>query len=217
MARFEPSVVVADESPLLRAGLTALLARGGYQVVGDASDGDRLVQAVTDTMPSLVVTDARLGQVDEGITAALRVHEKAPEMGIVVLGASIATTYAAKVFASTGTGGLGYLRKSRVGATPHFLDAVGRVASGEVVVDPEVIDRMRETARDADVFSTLTMRENEALALLASEFPYRAIATSLFTNRRQYELCLGEIFLKLGLPPNVEHRRPPTPLTHMRS
>ncbi|WP_406020237.1 response regulator transcription factor [Nocardioides sp. NBC_00850] len=219
MPSYEPSVVVADESPLLRAGLTALLARGGYQVVADAGDAEALVQAATDTLPTLVVTDARLGPDDEGISATLRLHEKVPEMGIVVLADSVDTAYAAAVFASTGTGGLGYLRKSRVRTVPHFLDVVGRVASGEVVVDPEVISRMVEASPDADpdAIARLTMRQSEVLGLIHAGFPDRAIISRLFSGRRQFERCLSEMFLAFGLSGDVEHRRTPTLLTHLAS
>ena len=219
MPSYEPSVVVADESPLLRAGLTALLARGGYQVVADAGDAEALVQAATDTLPTLVVTDARLGPDDEGIRASLRLHEKVPEMGIVVLADSVDTAYAAAVFASTGTGGLGYLRKSRVRTVPHFLDVVGRVASGEVVVDPEVISRMVEASPDADpdAIGRLTMRQSEVLGLIHAGFPDRAIISRLFSGRRQFERCLSEMFLAFGLSGDVEHRRTPTLLTHLAS
>jgi DNA-binding NarL/FixJ family response regulator len=216
---YEPSVVVADESPLLRAGLTTLLARGGYQVVGDAGDAEALIQAATDTLPTLVVTDARLGPADEGIRASVRLHEKVPEMGILVLADSLDTAYAAPVFASAGTGGLGYLRKSRVRTVPHFLDVIGRVASGEVVVDPEVISRMVEAAPDADgeAMARLTMRQSEVLGLVQAGFPERAIISRLFSGRRQFERCLSEIFLALGLSGDVEHRRTPTLLTHLAS
>ncbi|MFD4328185.1 response regulator [Nocardioides sp. NPDC058538] len=219
MPSYEPSVVVADESPLLRAGLTALLARGGYQVVADAGDAEALVQAATDTLPTLVVTDARLGPDDEGISAALRLHEKVPEMGIVVLGDSVETSYAAAVFASTGTGGLGYLRKSRVRTVPHFFDVVGRVASGEIVVDPEVISRMVEASPDADpdAIARLTMRQSEVLGLIHAGFPDRAIISRFFSGRRQFERCLSEMFLAFGLSADVEHRRTPTLLTHLAS
>lgn len=219
MPSYEPSVVVADESPLLRAGLTALLARGGYQVVADAGDAEALVQAATDTLPTLVVTDARLGPDDEGVSATLRLHEKVPEMGIVVLADSVDTAYAAAVFASTGTGGLGYLRKSRVRTVPHFLDVVGRVASGEVVVDPEVISRMVEASpdADADAMARLSMRQSEVLGLIQAGFPDRAIISRFFSGRRQFERCLSEMFLAFGLSGDVEHRRTPTLLTHLAS
>ncbi|WP_328530263.1 response regulator [Nocardioides sp. NBC_00368] len=221
MPSYEPSVVVADESPLLRAGLTTLLARGGYQVVADAGDAEALVQVATDTLPTLVVTDARLsGRTDdEGIGAAVRLHEKVPEMGILVLADSLDTAYAAAVFASSGTGGLGYLRKSRVRTIPHFLDVIGRVSSGEVVVDPEVISRMVETSPDADgdAMARLSMRQSEVLGLIQAGFPDRAIISKLFSGRRQFERCLSEIFLALGLSGDVEHRRTPTPLTHLAS
>ncbi|MEU6134296.1 response regulator transcription factor [Nocardioides sp. NPDC047086] len=219
MSSYEPSVVVADASPLLRAGLTDLLARGGYQVVADAGDAEALIQAATDTLPTLAVTDARLGPVDEGIRAAVRLHEKVPEMGIVVLGDTVETAYAASVFASTGTGGLGYLRKSRVRTIPHFLDVVGRVASGEVVVDPEVISRMVEASPDADpeAIARLTMRQSEVLGLIHAGFPDRAIISRFFSGRRQFERCLSEMFLAFGLSRDVEHRRTPMPLTHLAS
>ncbi|MEI7056917.1 response regulator transcription factor [Nocardioides sp. CCNWLW239] len=219
MPSYEPSVVVADDSPLLRAGLTDLLARGGYQVVADAGDAEALIQAATDTLPTLVVTDARLGarRTDEGISAALRLHEKVPEMGIVVLADSVETAYAASVFASTGTGGLGYLRKSRVRTVPHFLDVLGRVASGEVVVDPEVISRMVAASPDADseAIARLTTRQSEVLGLIHAGFPDRAIISRFFNGRRQFERCLSEMFLAFGLSGDVEHRRTPMPLTHL--
>ncbi|GGR39367.1 DNA-binding NarL/FixJ family response regulator [Nocardioides luteus] len=221
MPSYEPSVVVADESPLLRAGLTDLLARGGYQVVADAGDAEALIQAATDTLPTLVVTAARLGVTsgpgDEGITAAIRLHEKVPEMGIVVLADSVEAAYAAPVFASTGTGGLGYLRKSRVRTVPHFLDVLGRVASGEVVVDPEVITRMVDASPDADAeaMARLTMQQSEVLGLIHAGFPDRAIISRLFGGRGEFELCLSEMFLAFGLAADVEHRRTPTPLTHL--
>lgn len=219
MPSYEPSVVVADESPLLRAGLTDLLARGGYQVVAAAGDAEALIQAATDTLPTLVVTDARLGRDDEGVRAAIRLHEKVPEMGIVVLGYSVDTAYAATVFASTGTGGLGYLRKSRVRTVPHFLDVVGRVASGEVVVDPEVITRMVADSpdADADAMARLTMRQSEVLGMIQAGYPDRAIISRFFSGRRQFERCLSEMFLAFGLPGDVEHRRTPTLLTHLAS
>lgn len=219
MPSYEPSVVVADESPLLRAGLTDLLARGGYQVVADAGDAEALVQAATDTLPTLVVTDARLGAGlrDEGIRSAIRLHEKVPEMGIVVLAESIDTTYAATVFASTGTGGLGYLRKSRVRTIPHFLDVVGRVASGEVVVDPEVIARMVAASPDAgaEAIARLSQHQSEVLGLIHAGYPDRAIISRLFSGRREFEWCLSEMFLAFGLPSDVEHRRTPMMLTHL--
>lgn len=165
------------------------------------------------------MTDARLGPDDEGISATLRLHEKVPEMGIVVLADSVDTAYAAAVFASTGTGGLGYLRKSRVRTVPHFLDVVGRVASGEVVVDPEVISRMVEASPDADpdAIARLTMRQSEVLGLIHAGFPDRAIISRLFSGRRQFERCLSEMFLAFGLSGDVEHRRTPTLLTHLAS
>lgn len=221
MPSYEPSVVVADASPLLRAGLTDLLARGGYQVVADADDGETLIQAATDTLPTLVVTDARLrtGPAEDGISAARRLHEKVPEMGIVVLADSVDTAYAASVFASVGTGGLGYLRKSRVRTVPHFLDVVGRVASGEVVVDPEVISQMVAASPDADpdAMARLTMRQSEVLGLIQAGFPDRAIISRLFSGRRQFERCLSEMFLAFGLASDIEHRRTPTLLTHLGS
>lgn len=221
MPSYEPSVVVADESPLLRAGLTALLARGGYQVVAAAADAEALIQAATDTLPTLVVADARLGAglADEGIRAALRLHEKVPEMGIVVLADSVDTAYAASVFASTGTGGLGYLRKSRVRTIPHFFDVVGRVASGEVVVDPEVISQMLAASpdADADAMARLTVRQSEVLGMIQAGFPERAIISRFFSGRRQFEQCLSEMFLAFGLSLDVEHRRTPMPLTHLVS
>ncbi|MBO0843091.1 MAG: response regulator transcription factor [Nocardioides sp.] len=203
---------------MLRAGLTVLLGRGGYQVVAAAGDADELLASATDTLPRVVVTDARLRHdlPDEGVTAALRLHEKVPDLGILVLAESVDTAYAARLFGSTGTGGLGYLLKERVRDVAHFLDVVGRVATGEVVLDPDVVRSMVGRPHDPAVISALSLRELEILHMMATGLPDRTIAGRLFIKEAELLAHVGEIFLKLGLPTEVEARRRPAPLTHLR-
>lgn len=218
MSSFEPSAVVADSSPLLRAGLTVLLSRGGYQVVAEAAAADELVQVSTGTVPAVVVTDARLGDGfhDEGVTAALRLHEKLPDVGVLVLGDTVETAYAARVFGSGGTGGLGYLLKDRVRSLPHFLDAVGRVAAGEVVVDPTVVRSIVTVPHHPDALRTLTLHETTVLEMMCAGLPDSTIAGRLFISEGRLLEDIATVFLKLGLPPEVEDRRRPAILTHLR-
>jgi DNA-binding NarL/FixJ family response regulator len=103
---------------------------------------------------------------------------------------------------------VGYLLKDRVADVRLFVDAVGRVAAGGTVLDPEVVAAMLSHHRRRPVIDRLTPREHEVLALMAQGRSNGAIATALVVSEKAVNKHIGSIFTKLDLPlaPD-DHRR----------
>lgn len=216
-----PTVILAEDSVLLRAGLTEILQRGGHQVIAAVGDAEALHDAVSVTRPDIVITDVRMPPdfTDEGLRAALRLREQWPGLPVLVVSQYIAAPYAARLFGVT-TGrdaGLGYLLKDRVGEVAEFLDAVSRVAAGGTVVDPEVIRGMIGARRVSDALSTLTPKEREVLALMAEGLTNQTIARRLVVTEAAVTKHIGNIFDKLGLPHEGGNRRVLAVLAHLRA
>lgn len=142
-------LILAEDSVLLRAGLTELLTRGGHQVLAAVGSSEELVRAVEAQRPDVVVTDVRMppGFRDEGLRAALELRSRDSSLPVLVLSQYVATAYAAQLLTGASTAGLGYLLKDRVGEVAEFLDALQQVADGRTVIDPEVVRVLLEAGR----------------------------------------------------------------------
>ena len=108
-------VVLAEDSVLLRAGLTKLLTDGGFEVVAAVPDADQLLAAVDEHRPDVVVVDVRMPptHTDEGIRAALVIRRQHPKIAVCVLSQYVEERYATDLL-SVDTSGVGYLLKDRV-------------------------------------------------------------------------------------------------------
>ncbi|MFF9277682.1 response regulator [Streptomyces griseosporeus] len=201
-------VVLAEDSVLLRDGLTALLTRFGHTVVAAVGDAGALLTAVADHAPDVVVTDVRMppGFADEGLRAAVRLRSERPRLPVLVLSQYVQRAYAADLL-DTGDGtGVGYLLKDRVGQVEEFVDALTEVAGGGTVVDPEVVRQLLRRRRDP--LARLTPREREVLALVAEGRSNGAIARQLVVSEAAVGKHIGSILTKLDLPPAEDvHRR----------
>ncbi len=212
-------IVVADDSVLLREGLIRLLAEEGHQVVAAVGDGDGLVDAVLRLRPDVSVVDVRMPptHTDEGLRAAIGLRARLPGAPMLVLSQYMATSYAAELLAD-GAGGVGYLIKDRVGRVEEFLDALVRVAGGGTVLDPRVVAQLLAGKRRDDPLGSLTIRERELLALMAEGHSNSAIARRLVLSASAVEKHIGNIFAKLGLPPDdAQHRRVLAVLAYLRT
>ena len=201
-------VVVAEDSVLLRAGLTRLLADAGEDVVAAVDDADALVDVVERHRPDLAVVDVRMPPTftDEGIRAAVAIRRRRPDVGILVLSQYVEETYAAELIAGD-TAGFGYLLKDRIADVADFLDALRRVAGGGTALDPEVVAQLL-VRRHRDPMERLTPREREVLALMAEGRSNSAIAAALFVSDSAIEKHVNSIFTKLDLQPaDGDHRR----------
>jgi DNA-binding NarL/FixJ family response regulator len=202
-------IVVADDSVLLREGLVRLLAEDGHQVVAAVGDGPALVEAVLAYQPDVSVVDVRMPptHTDEGLRAAIAARSRLPGAPMLVLSQYVEASYAAELLAD-GSGAVGYLLKDRVARVAEFLDALDRVARGATVLDPQVVAQLLAGQRRNDPLAALTARERQLLGLMAEGHSNPAIAERLVLSASAVEKHIGNIFAKLGLPPDdAQHRR----------
>jgi DNA-binding NarL/FixJ family response regulator len=202
--------VIADDSVLLREGITRLLAEDDIEVVAGVGDAESLLSAVEAHKPDLAVIDVRMppGHHDEGLRAAIEIRQRWPDVALLVLSQFVEERYAAELLASD-TRAVGYLLKDRVADVAEFIDALRRVAAGGTALDPEVVRQIFARSRRSDPLGRLTAREREVLALMAEGRSNSAIAQSLFLSTGALEKRVASIFAKLDLPPDDEqtHRR----------
>jgi DNA-binding NarL/FixJ family response regulator len=215
-------LVLAEDSVLLREGMSVLLHRFGHAVVAAVGDASALVAAVEEHEPDIVVTDVRMppGFTDEGLRAAVALRAARPELAVLVLSQYVEQAYAAELLDADrrrGRGaGIGYLLKDRVGDVEEFVDAVRRVAAGGTVIDPEVVRQLLRRRRDP--LERLTPREREVLALMAEGWSNGAIARTLVVTEAAVAKHIGAILAKLDLPPaDDDHRRVRAVLAYLRA
>ncbi|MGW7098721.1 response regulator transcription factor [Streptomyces sp. NPDC054838] len=212
-------VILAEDSVLLRAGLTELLTLGGHQVLAAVGDAAALLRAVEAERPDVVVTDVRMppGLHDEGLRAALELRSRDASLPVLVLSQYVATAYATQLFTGGSPAGLGYLLKDRVGEVTEFLDALERVHGGQTVIDPEVVRVLLAPQQGPDrPLARLTPREREVLALMAEGLNNQALAARLFVTEAAVVKHAGSIFTKLELDPTEGNRRVLAVLAHLR-
>jgi DNA-binding NarL/FixJ family response regulator len=200
-------IVIAEDSVLLREGLTRLLAEAGHDVGAAAGDGEGFLRAVGEHEPDAVVVDVRMPPTftDEGLRAALVVRVRWPGIGVLVLSQYVEERYATELL-SNRPQGVGYLLKDRVADLAEFLDALDRVAAGGSALDPEVVAQL--LARSSYPLVSLTAREREVLGLMAEGRSNAAIAAAMVIGGGAVEKHINSIFAKLGLPPaDRDHRR----------
>jgi len=190
-------VVVVDDHPVFRLGMSALLdSLVGIEVVGEAHDLAAAVQVVDATRPGVVVMDLDLGATS-GIDATLDLTARHPGIGVLVV------TMAAdddSVFAAMRAGARGYLLKN---ASPHEVErAVRAVANGEVLFGPDVAQRamgfLQGARRRGPVrFPELTDREREVLDLVAGGHDNLVIARRLSLSPKTVRNHLSNVLTKL--------------------
>jgi DNA-binding NarL/FixJ family response regulator len=200
-------IAIAEDSVLLRQGLTLLLAEAGHEVVAAEGDAEGFLRAVAASKPDVCVVDVRMPPTfsDEGLRAALLVRDQWPDVGVLVLSQWVEERYATELIAGR-PHGVGYLLKDRVADVAEFLDALRRVAEGGSAFDPEVVAQL--LARSRHPLVSLTPREREVLALMAEGRSNSAIAAALVVGGGAVEKHVNNIFTKLGLAPGErDHRR----------
>jgi DNA-binding NarL/FixJ family response regulator len=202
-------VVIADDSALLREGLSRLLHESGVEVCETASDATGLVDAVRRTTPDVAIIDIRMPPTytHEGAAAAIELRQELPALGILLLSQAVETHYAAQLLEEHAEH-FGYLLKDRVLDVQTLMDALGTIAAGGTVLDPEIVRHLMRRNTAADPLHLLTDRERDVLALMAEGRSNSAIAERLTVTLKTVESHIANIFSKLGLHGEQDdHRR----------
>ncbi|MGP4014491.1 response regulator [Saccharopolyspora sp. 5N708] len=201
-------VILAEDDVLLREGLASLLERSGFEVVGQAGDGSRLLALVRDLAPDLVVVDIRMPptHTTEGLDAARVIRTEFPETAILVLSAHADVEQAMELLA-TGQR-IGYLLKNRITDVEEFIETLERIAKGGSVVDPALVQELVTAHRRDDPLAALSAREREVLALMAEGRSNAGIARRLWLTEGTVEKHVRHVLAKLNLPETDDvHRR----------
>ena len=183
--------------------LSALLLKAeGLEVVSTVANATDFLAAVDEHRPDAAIVDVRMPptHTDEGIVAAVEARRRQPELAVLVLSAYVEQAFATDLFA-TGSSGLGYLLKERVGRVGEFLDALRRVAGGGTAIDPEVVAQLMVRTRPDNRLARLSARERDVLALMAEGLGNGAIAERLVVTDGAVHKHIRSIFAKLDLAP----------------
>jgi DNA-binding NarL/FixJ family response regulator len=202
-------VTVAEDSVLLREGLSRLLTEAGFEIADAVGDGEALLRSVAADRPDVVLADVRMPPThsDEGLRAALVIRSRWPEVAVLVLSQYVEERYATELLAGD-TRGVGYLLKDRVADVETFVEALHRVRAGGTALDPEVVSQISARSRRAAPLAALTRRERDVLALMAEGRSNAGIAAELVVGEGAVEKHISGIFGKLALPAApTDHRR----------
>jgi len=200
----EIRVVLADDHPIYRDGLAALLASvDGIRVVGTASTGAEAVAAAAEHEPDVVVMDVSM-PVMNGIDATRAVTSAHPHVGVVVVTMSEDD---ATVFAAMQAGARGYLLKGANQA--EIVRAITAVSRGEAIFGPALARRIADffsaTAPAAETaFPQLTAREREILDLVAAGRSNAQIAAALYLSPKTVRNNVSNVFAKLHVADRAE-------------
>ncbi len=191
------TVLIADDHPIVRAGLVALVsAAPDLEVVGTAADGAEAVELAAALTPDVVLMDIRM-PVLNGDEATARILERRPATRVLVL-----TTYESDdaILSAIGAGASGYLLKASPEA--ELVAGIRAVAAGETALAPSVtrlLVRQATQSREEPESPSLTPRERDVLRLVAEGLSNREIGERLFLSEATVKTHLLRMFTKLDV------------------
>lgn len=199
------SIVVADDQPLVRAGIAMLLrAEPDFEVVAEASDGREAVDVARSLSPDVVVMDVRMPVVD-GVTATRLLAEDRNDSDHLTR-VLILTTFDEDetLYGALVAGAHGFLLKHA--APRDLVAAIRRLSGGESWIDPavagKVIAGLRQVPRPGhnspQLLERLTFREREVLVLMAHGLSNREITDRLVLSEATVKTHVARILMKTG-------------------
>lgn len=197
-------ILIADDHPVFRFGLSALLeAEDDTQVIGEATNGREAVSLAAELKPDVILMDLNMPDLS-GLDATRQILMVNPEIGILV----ITMFDDDSVFAAMRAGAKGYILKGAEGE--ETLRAIRAVANGEAIFSPTIARRMMQfltqppTATPDTPFPELTAREYEVLTLIAEGLTNSAIAERLVISPKTVRNHVSNTFSKLQVADRAE-------------
>jgi DNA-binding NarL/FixJ family response regulator len=190
-------LLLADDHRMLREGLRRSMEEVGFDVVGEASDGEEAVRLAADLNPDVVLMDVTMPEID-GVEATRRLHGASPDVRIVILTMHADHEVLDEAFRA---GAVGYLVKDC--STDEVAAAVRLAADGETAMSPDLAASMLAEVRRLDADTALdderaiTRREEEVLQLIADGCSTPEVAEKLFISQKTVKNHLASIYQKL--------------------
>lgn len=186
-------IIIADDHPVVRSGLRALLAsQSDFEIVDEANNGEEAIKLAISLVPDLILMDLQMPIVD-GLGAIKLIRDKLPKANILVL-----TTYGtdSDILPALEAGATGYLLKD----TPpeQLFQAIRNAARGEMALAPRVAEKVTQRLMSSSK-NTLSSREIEVLELASQGNSNKAIAKKLFITEATVKSHFVHIFSKLGV------------------
>jgi NarL family two-component system response regulator LiaR len=200
------TILVADDHPMLRDGITQLLQKeADFEVVGQAADGEEAVKLAVEKSPDIVLMDIEMPKID-GLEATKQIKASHPETSVLVLTVHDDEEYIAALLDA---GVAGYLLKTTYGK--ELVQAIRSVHLGEFVLDTQIGPRVfrafaLRTNKTVSLKAgeKLSAREMEVLKLAARSLSNNEMAEILFISPRTVKGHLSDIFNKLGVSSRTE-------------
>ncbi|PWK83341.1 LuxR family two component transcriptional regulator [Lentzea atacamensis] len=199
-------VVLADDEPVVRFGVKAVLATGGdIEVVAEAENGSEVLDLVAKHRPDVAVLDIRMPGVD-GLDAAARIRERHPETRTLVLTTFADDTYISRAL---GEGAAGFVLKT--GDPQEIIAGVRAVATGAAYLSPlvarRVVDQLakaRPRSSATERIKVLTAREREVLGLVGAGLSNAEIASRIHVVEGTVKVYVSTILRQLNVRNRVQ-------------
>jgi two-component system, NarL family, response regulator LiaR len=197
-------ILLVDDHAVVREGLRAFLAlQDGFEVVGEAADGEEAVQRAAELEPDVILMDLVMPKLD-GVSAMRELRRRAGPASrakVIVLTSFLDDD---RLLPALEAGAAGYLLKNSQPA--ELARAVRAAQAGEAIIDPTAAARLVGVLSDADhgrrrtaPLDQLTDREREVLALIAQGRANKRIALELGISEKTVKNHVGHVLAKLGV------------------
>jgi DNA-binding NarL/FixJ family response regulator len=191
-------VLLADDHPVVRDGLRALLqTQGDIEVVGDAANGREAMGLARQLHPDVVIMDIAMPELN-GIEATLVMQEMTPPVQVLILSMHSTTEH---IFRALQSGARGYLLKDSAGA--EVVSAVRAVHAGRRYLSQKitasVVDDYIAGRHRASPLETLSRRERQILQLVAEGKSSAEVGTLLFLSPKTVDTYRSRMMQKLGI------------------
>ena len=190
-------VLIADDHPLVRAGISSLVTKiEGVKVVGEAGTGGEALDLVREHRPNLMLLDITMPE-RNGFEVLEEVTKKYPDIKVIVLTVHEALEYAKKALRA---GAAGFLSKSA--AITELEEAIQTVVRGEGYVSPDILKRTLlevQGATNEERLASLTPRQRETLRLIAEGLTTKQIARDLNISVKTVETHRAQLMERLDI------------------